>query len=226
MPSEGDLCALENAIGYHFADRTLLLAALTHTSYANEHGTVHNERLEFLGDAVLETVSSDVLFHLYPKKKEGELTKQRASLVCEPALAECARKIGLPAFLRLGAGEEKNRSRERDSIVSDALEAVIGAVYLDGGFAAADAMVRRCVLTDPERGVFKDNKTLLQELVQAMGEAPEYFEEGSEGAAHCMTFYAGVRVGGRTVGHGSGRSKKAAEMDAAKHALTYFRKDE
>ncbi len=226
MPADRDLAVLEERIGYVFTDKALLKTALTHTSFANEHGCTHNERMEFLGDAVLETVSSDLLYHLYPEKKEGELTRQRASLVCEQALAACAAKIGLPAFLRLGAGEEMTGGRQRDSIVSDAMEAVIGAVFLDGGFSAADAMVRRCVLTDPEGGVFKDSKTLLQEAVQERGLVPVYIEEGAEGKPHCMTFYSGVSVDGKVIGHGSGHSKKAAEMSAARDALSHFRKEQ
>ena len=130
-----DLSLLEEITGYHFKDRKLLLTALTHTSYANEHrreNVRHNERLEFLGDAVLETVSSEYLFKKYPEKGEGELSTTRASMVCEPSLAICARDLGLPDYLRLGRGEEQMGGRLKDSIISDAVESLIGAMYLDG----------------------------------------------------------------------------------------------
>ena len=142
---------LEDRIGYHFKDRDLLLTAVTHTSYANEHrkkNCQHNERLEFLGDAVLELVSSEYLFHGHPEMGEGQLSKTRASLVCEPSLAKCAARMGIPKFLRLGNGEEQMGGRTKDSITADAVEAIIGAVFCDGGFEEARKVVRRHVLSD------------------------------------------------------------------------------
>ena len=161
---------LEKKSGYHFQNPHLLKQAMTHSSYANEHkakGYHDNERLEFLGDAVLEVVSSEFLFRHYPALPEGDLTKLRASIVCEPTLALCARELDLGDFLLLGKGEEHTGGRKRDSIVSDAMEALIGAIYLDGGFASAKEFVHRFIMTDIEhKKLFYDSKTILQEQVQ------------------------------------------------------------
>ena len=158
---------LEKKSGYHFQNPHLLKQAMTHSSYANEHkakGYHDNERLEFLGDAVLEVVSSEFLFRHYPALPEGDLTKLRASIVCEPTLALCARELDLGDFLLLGKGEEHTGGRKRDSIVSDAMEALIGAIYLDGGFASAKEFVHRFIMTDIEhKKLFYDSKTILQE---------------------------------------------------------------
>ena len=165
-----ELKELEKRIGYHFQNPELLEKALRHSSYANEHKMNRiecNERLEFLGDAVLELVSSEHLFAQFPQMPEGELTRLRASLVCEPTLAFCAREIELGSFLRLGKGEEMTGGRHRDSVTSDALESVIGAVYLDGGFANAKEFVLKYVLNDMEhKKLFFDSKTIFQEMVQ------------------------------------------------------------
>ena len=162
---------LERQIGYTFQDFSLLKKAMMHSSYTNEkHMEKHycNERLEFLGDAVLELVSSEYLFLNEPKVSEGELTKTRASMVCEPSLAFCAREIGLGEYLLLGRGEEATGGRQRDSITSDAMEALIGAIYLDGGFTNAKEFIHRFILTDLEnKKLFYDSKTILQEMIQA-----------------------------------------------------------
>ncbi len=214
---------LEQKIEYHFQDKALLEAAVTHTSYANEHrreGCRHNERLEFLGDAVLEVVSSEYLFHKYPKKQEGELSKMRASMVCEPSLAKCARDLGLAAFLRLGKGEEQMGGREKDSITSDATEALIGAIYLDGGFEAAKKFVLHYILLDlQEADLFKDAKTRLQELIQERNRKVEYRILSETGPDHNKSFIAAAFVEGRKIGEGQGRTKKAAEQDAARQAI-------
>ena len=160
---------LETIIGYKFKHPELLETALTHTSYANETRppVKHNERLEFLGDAVLELVSSETLFQRYADKPEGDLTRLRASLVCEPTLAECARTIDLGSYLYLSRGEERTGGRKRDSVTSDAFEAVIGAIYLDGGYEPAKKFVQAFVLNDIEKKhLFYDSKTILQELLQ------------------------------------------------------------
>lgn len=211
---------LEKRIGYQFGEEGLLYQAMTHSSYANEHRidkTRCNERLEFLGDAVLEVVTSDYLYHEHPDWPEGELTKLRASMVCEPALALCAGEIELGTYLLLGKGEQATGGRERNSIVSDAMEALIGAVYLDGGFASAKEFVQRFVLNDMEhRQLFFDSKTILQEMVQAMGDdALNYELLREEGPDHNKTFEARALVGSREVGRGTGRTKKAAESMAA-----------
>ena len=173
---EKKLKALEARIGYEFKNRNLLILALTHSSYANEKklGKVGcNERLEFLGDAVLELISSDFLYKKYIQIPEGELTKKRASLVCEPSLAYCARDFGLPQYLLLGKGEDMTGGRNRDSIVSDATEALLGAIYLDGGFASAKEFVLKFILNDLEnKQLFYDSKTILQEIVQEKGTQP------------------------------------------------------
>lgn len=216
---------LEKKIGYQFKNFALLEQALTHSSFANEHrrrGLQDNERLEFLGDAVLETASSEFLYHHYPQMKEGDLTKLRASIVCEPTLALCTRELSLGKYLRLGKGEDKAGGRERDSIVSDAMEALIGAIYLDGGFANAKEFVERFILTDIEhKKLFYDSKTILQEHIQAQAkeETVEYQLIAEEGPDHDKKFIVQVVVGGQVIGKGNGKTKKAAEQDAAYQAM-------
>lgn len=219
-----DLEELEKRIGYQFHDKKLLRQALTHSSFANEQKINKNgnyERLEFLGDAVLELVSSDFLFHRFPEKPEGELTKMRASMVCEPALAFCARDLELGKFILLGRGEETTGGRERESITSDAMEAVIGAIYLDGGLERAREYIFRFVLSDLEdKQLFYDSKTNLQELVQGeMKQDVQYKLIEEKGPEHDKVFEAEVLIGGDVIGRGSGRTKKAAEQRAAYEAL-------
>lgn len=211
---------LEKTVGYTFQDPKLLELALTHSSYAHEHyaGKRHdNERLEFLGDAVLELVSSDYLFHNYNEYPEGELTKLRASIVCEQSLAMCAEAISLGKYLRLGNGEDSTGGRLRASITSDAMEALIGAIYLDGGFANAKEFVLDYVLNDIEhKKLFFDSKTILQEIVQAnFKEVISYHLIGEEGPDHNKTFRVAVHIGEEEYGVGEGRTKKAAEQEAA-----------
>ncbi len=215
---------LEEKIGYHFTDQKLLSHAMTHSSYANEKRWDKcecNERLEFLGDAVLELVSSDFLFHKHRKMPEGELTKTRASMVCEPALAYCASEIHLGEYLFLGKGEEATGGRERNSVVSDAMEALIGAIYLDGGFANAKEFIHSFILNDMEhKQLFYDSKTILQEMVQSMGSDQLSYELLSEeGPDHNKVFKVCAKVGEREIGCGSGRTKKAAEAAAAYHGI-------
>lgn len=219
-----ELKELEERIGYHFQNPELLEKAMRHSSYANEHRMNRiecNERLEFLGDAVLELVSSEHLFNNFPQMPEGELTRLRASLVCEPTLAFCAREIELGSFLRLGKGEEQTGGRCRDSVTSDALEAVIGAVYLDGGFANAKEFVLKFVLNDIEhKKLFFDSKTIFQEMVQGnMHGEISYHLLGESGPDHDKTFSVEVRIGEQSMGQGSGRTKKAAEQMAAYRAI-------
>ena len=219
---------LERTIGYTFHNKKLLRQALTHSSYANEKklGKLGcNERLEFLGDAVLELVSSDVLYARFPKIPEGELTKKRASLVCEPSLAYCARQFDLPQYLLLGRGEDMTGGRMRDSIVSDATEALLGAIYLDGGFEKARDFVLRFILNDMEhKQLFYDSKTILQEIVQEKGKQTlEYILTGESGPDHNKQFSVEVRVNGNVLGNGSGHTKKAAEQAAAYQAIRRLR---
>lgn len=223
-----DLRELEKKICYHFQDRRFLRQAMTHSSFANEHNIDKlqcNERLEFLGDAVLEVVSSDFLYHNYPDKPEGELTKIRASVVCEPTLAFCASEIELGSYLMLGKGEESTGGRNRNSVVSDAMEALIGAIYLDGGFANAKEFVYRFVLNDLEhKQLFFDSKTILQEVVQGnCSDLLHYELIREEGPDHNKRFVVEARIGARAYGQGEGRTKKAAEQDAAYHTLLQLR---
>ena len=212
-----DLNEFQSKIGYTFKNRHLLEQALTHSSYANEkHMKKHsdNERLEFLGDAVLEIVSSEFLFINYPQKPEGELTKLRASIVCEP-------------YLRLGRGEDHTGGRKRKSILSDALEAVIGAIYLDGGFTNAKEFVLRFIMTDIEnKQLFYDSKTILQELIQGRHEQLSYELIDESGPDHDKQFTVAVLVDGERVSEGEGHTKKAAEQQAAYQALLLYRNRE
>ena len=215
---------LEKIIGYKFQNKHYLEQAMTHSSYANEKklGKLGcNERLEFLGDAVLELISSDFLYEKYPRVPEGELTKKRASLVCEPSLAYCAREFGLPEYLLLGKGEDMTGGRNRDSIVSDATEALLGAIYLDGGFANAKEFVLRFILNDMEhKQLFYDSKTILQEIVQENGTQPvEYNLIKEEGPDHNKCFTVEVIVNSKVMGQGFGHTKKAAEQAAAYQAI-------
>ena len=207
-------------IGYTFRNPDYLTLALTHSSYSNEHKSQkkeNNERLEYLGDAVLELTVTDYLFHTYPNKKEGELTKIRSSLVCERTLSGCARDISLGAALRLSKGEHQTGGRERDSILSDAFEAVIGAIYLDGGFEQARAFIHRFLLTDvEEKTLFYDAKTILQEIVQAeTKEKLSYHLIKEEGPDHCKEFTVETWIGDKPAAVGTGKTKKAAEQMAA-----------
>ena len=215
---------LENKLGYHFHDRRLLEHALCHSSYANERHwdkLMNNERLEFLGDAVLELATSEFLYQNYPTMPEGEATRTRASIVCEQTLALCARDLGLGEWLRLGKGEELTGGRDRDSITSDAMEALLGAIYLDGGFANAKEFVHHFILNDIEhKKLFYDSKTILQEQIQSETEEPIHYElVKEEGPDHNKRFTVNVVLGEKVLGSGSGRTKKAAEQEAAYRAL-------
>ena len=214
-----DAGLLEEKLGYRFRDPALLVRALTHTSYSNEQpGCASYERLEFLGDAVLEAVSSAYLYAHYPERREGELTKMRASLVCEPALAHCARILGLDRFILLGRGEEEGGGRGKDSIVSDVMEAVIGAVFLDSGeeIGPARGLILRTVLSDPEHThLFYDAKSILQERAQKSGQELRYELVSEDGPAHDRRYTSRVLLDGVPAGIGTGRSKKLSEQHAA-----------
>ena len=220
---------LEKTIGYEFRDPKLLELALTHSSYAHEHyaGKRHdNERLEFLGDAVLELVSSDFLFHNYSEYPEGELTKLRASIVCEQSLAMCAETVSLGKYLRLGNGEDSTGGRLRASITSDAMEALIGAIYLDGGFANAKEFIVRFVLNDLEnKKLFYDSKTILQEIVQRDFNEPLSYELlAEEGPDHDKKFRMQAKIGDKPYGIGTGHTKKGAQQLAAYETILMLQK--
>ncbi len=219
---------LEERIGYQFHNSALLKQAITHSSYTNEqriNKAKHYERLEFLGDAVLELVSSEFLFKQHKQVPEGELTKMRASMVCEPALAFCAKDLELGKFMLLGKGEENTGGRNRDSITSDAMEAVIGAIYLDGGMEPAKAFINRFILSDLEdKQLFYDSKSNLQELIQGKLKKSFHYELLEEqGPEHDKVFVVEVFMEETSIGKGSGRTKKAAEQQAAYQALLLLR---
>lgn len=218
------LALLEEKIGYVFQDKLLLRQAVTHSSFSNEQkiGKFKNyERLEFLGDAVLELISSDFLFHKYEDVPEGKLTKLRASMVCEPALAFCARDLEIGKFMLLGKGEEMTGGRNRESITADVMEAITGAIFLDGGIEEAKRFIYRFILSDTEKKqLFYDSKTILQEMVQQQFHTSlEYHLLEESGPDHDKQFTVAVLVAGKTLGHGQGRTKKAAEQQAAYEAL-------
>ena len=229
MISKYPLERLEEKIGYCYKKKELLQQALTHSSFANEqkiNKSKDYERLEFLGDAVLELVSSEFLFHNNPDLSEGKLTRLRASMVCEPSLAFCARDLELHEYIRLGKGEEMTGGRHRDSIISDVMEAVIGSLYLDGGFQTAHDFIHRFILSDLENKIlFYDAKTVLQEMIQ---ETPQgslnYRLIKEEGPDHDKSFMVEAYINGKPVSQGIGRTKKAAEQQAAYEAILMLRK--
>lgn len=219
-----DIEDFQSMIGYQFSDSQLLTKALTHSSYANEHRMSkfeNNERLEFLGDAVLEIVTSDFLYRKYEDMLEGELTKFRASIVCEPTLANFSKEIDLGDFLRLGKGEDNSGGRFRSSVLSDAVEALIGAIYLDGGIDEARIFIESTLLKNVEqRKLFVDSKTHLQELIQKNSDMTITYEVVAErGPDHSKLFEVTANHNKKVIGHGFGRSKKSAEQEAAFDAI-------
>ena len=218
---------LSERINYRFKDENLLRMALNHSSYVNERRLTRfdsNERLEFLGDAMLECFISLHLYKMLPNTEEGDMTKLRAYIVCEDSLFRCAREFSLGEFLNLGRGEEKCGGRTRPSVVADALEALIGAIFLDGGRDAAEGFVFRIlmpVIDEAVAGLVKnDYKSRLQELLQAGGAVQvSYRTEREEGPAHNKLFHVSVLKNGALIGCGTGKSKKQAEQNAARRAL-------
>ncbi len=223
------LNALEDHLGYRFRDLALLDTALTHTSYVKGDGraSAHNERLEFLGDAVLELCVSEYLYMHFPEYDEGAMTRLRAQAVCEGALHAVAKEYGLGAMLLLGRGEDHSGGREKPSILSDAVEAVIGALYIDGGMAVAKGFimgfVHRSVADAMAGRLIKDHKTMLQEYVQKRHMGQIVYElTGSSGPDHNKTFSMRVLIAGETAGRGEGRTKQEAGQQAARAALAEF----
>ena len=223
MFKQEELKELEKKIGYEFSEKRLLGQAVTHSSFSNEQKInkyKNYERLEFLGDAVLELLSSRFFFETYPDMSEGEMTRLRSSMVCEPALAFCARDLDLGKYILLGKGEEATGGRKRDSIISDVMEAVIGAIYLDGVLLEADKFVRKFILSDLEnKQLFYDSKTLLQEQVQKEGRTLTYELVSESGPDHEKVFVVEAVIDGKTVGRGQGRNKKTAQQQAAYQVL-------
>ena len=217
---------LETAIGYRFRNIQLLQNALTHSSYANErwhNSLLSNERLEFLGDSVLGMLVAEYLFKTFPDRPEGELTRMRADMVCEKTLAAAANRIGLGNHLLLGHGEEQGGGRARESILADAMESVIAACFLDGGLDAALKFVQKFILVEVPvtRMHNADYKTSLQELVQQKKhQVLSYALVGESGPDHDKTFRVEVSLNGKVVGEGNGSSKKRAEQDAARAAIS------
>lgn len=218
------LSDVEERIQYRFHDISLLATALTHSSWANEHNTPHNERLEFLGDAVLEINVSRTLYDRFPQEREGEMTRLRSRLVSEGKLAELARSLSLGDYLFMGRGEEAQGGRERPALIADAMEAVLGAVYLDGGHEAASALVHRLYRghwpTPGENEKVKDYKTHLQEVTQALLHTlPVYVHLSSSGPEHARTFEVRLDLSDGRSFTATGGSIKRAEQEAARQAL-------
>ncbi|QQR82685.1 ribonuclease III [Candidatus Campbellbacteria bacterium] len=219
---------LQEKLGHTFADEKILVTALTHRSYINEshaHTGQHNERLEFLGDAVLELISTEFLFAKYPKKTEGDLTSYRAGLVNTSTLATVAMELGVNDFLLLSKGEAKDIGRARQYILANAFEALVGALFLDGGYAVAQQFVQRALLplTDDivNKHLWRDAKSRFQELAQdKTGVTPSYETLNEEGPDHDKKFTVGVFLKDVQIAHGDGKSKQEAEQEAAQNALT------
>lgn len=217
----------QNTLNYRFRNTELLKNALTHSSYVNEGQRVNicnNERLEFLGDAIFDAIISEFLYNTLDSVEEGQLTKLRAAIVCERSLAECSKKLNVGKYLRLGRGEDNSGGRNRNSILADAMEAVIGAIYLDGGWEVTRRFILRTfaqTIDDAISGkLFTDYKTSIQEKLQSKGEADiGYVLTKEEGPDHDKVFYIDLHYNGAIIGSGSGRSKKEAEQNAAKQAL-------
>lgn len=225
-----NLNELEQKIGYVYKDQSLLKQAMTHTSFANEqkiNKLSSYERIEFLGDAVLEMVSSEYFYFTYPNLPEGQLTKMRASSVCEQALAITARQLSVGSYMLFGKGEEMTGGRDRDSIIADAVEAIIGSIYLDGGIEPAKAFILRFVLNDLEnKQLFYDAKSILQERVQSgkLGEI-RYELVGEDGPDHEKTFKVQLYIADKAVGYGEGHNKKLAQQKAAYEALLQMKQN-
>ncbi|MEE0741797.1 MAG: ribonuclease III [Emergencia sp.] len=224
----------EKAIQYKFKDRSLLDKALTHSSYCREHAVTvrdNNERLEFLGDAFFDAIISVELYHRLEKVDEGKLTKTRALIVCEKSLAAVAARLRIGKYLNMGKGEELSGGRNRESIMADAVEAVVGAIYLDGGYSEAARFVSREfaeTIDDALSGkLFGDYKTQVQEILQKRGRKTTitYSLDREEGPDHDKTFYVHLVCNGRKLGNGSGKSKKEAEQNAAKETLTLLARE-
>ena len=214
--------ALCKKLGYTFSDMKLLETALTHPSFGGDHHVPHYQRLEFLGDAVLELAISRYLYFEFPEVDEGKLTRIRAGLVREETLCRAATRLELGKYLRLSVGEDRSGGREKPSILCDVMEAVLAAVYLDGGFDCAVEVIRRALAEDLRPRMLEDHldaKSRLQEILQRDGEMPRYEFLSMQGPPHAPQFHYSVTLEGRTLGEGSGTSKQNAQQNAARDAL-------
>jgi len=222
LEGSGGLTPLEDVIGYRFKDSAVLKEALSHKSFASESkSSVYNERLEFLGDSVLAAVVAHQLYVDYPGEPEGRLSKIKSQLVSRPTLAHWAAELNLGAYLLLGVGEETSGGRSRQSLLGNALEALIGAIYLDGGYGAAETFIRQWCIGRHGSLAETDHKSRLQEVLQKKFKVPPVYElKSAEGPDHDKTFEVFVRIGKKTLAHGVGKTKKEAEQSAARNALT------
>ena len=216
--------SLEDNIGYTFNNKDLLLEALTHTSYANENNLTSNEKLEFLGDSILEFISSEYMYENFPKLNEGELTKARATVVCEDSLYNVAKRLEIPNFIRVGHSERASSGNEKEAILADSIEAIIAALYFDGGLEVAKKFIienlKDAMQEATSRVGEKDYKTVLQEKLQVNGNVDiEYNIIEETGPDHDKSFVAEVKLNGERLAIGSGKSKKLAEFEAARKAL-------
>ena len=221
---EKNLQKLEDSIGYTFKNKSLLENALTHTSYANEHKISSNEKLEFLGDSILEFISSKYIYNNYPKLKEGEMTKVRATVVCEDSLHKIAQKHNFSDFLFVGKSEQLHQGNRKVAIMADSVEAIIAAMYFDGGLNEAEKFIVNNLKDEIEIATknvgIKDHKTILQEKLQEHGNVSIKYEIISEsGPDHNKTFVAQVKLDGKVLANGTGKTKKQAEQEAARKAL-------
>ena len=216
--------SLEENIGYNFNNKELLLEALTHTSYANENNITSNEKLEFLGDSILEFVSSEYMYENFPKLNEGELTKARATVVCEDSLYNVAKRLEIPDFIRVGHSERASGGNEKEAILADSIEAIIAALYFDGGLEVAKKFIIEKLKDEMQEATAKvgekDYKTVIQEKLQVNGNVDiEYNIIEETGPDHDKSFVAEVKLNGERLATGSGKSKKLAEFEAARKAL-------
>lgn len=225
--------AFQQDSGIRFTNEAVLYEAFTHSSYVNEHrrkAFIDNERLEFLGDAVLELAVSQYLFHRYPKMTEGELTKLRASIVCEPSLVHLANELQLGSYILLGKGEENTGGRQRPALLADVFEALVGALYLDQGLDPVIELLQKVMFPKVEIGAFSkvtDYKSQLQELVQQDNAGQLKYDILEEkGPAHNRIFVSQVSLDGQALGEGSGRSKKEAEQQAAQLAIVKLKAED
>ena len=228
MKSTSNFDGLQKELEYRFKDASLLIRCLTHVSYNDDKNLGHNEVLEFLGDAVLDLAISDLLMRRFPERSEGDLSRMRAALVNSSVLAEKATMLNLGELLRLGKGEERSGGRSKPSILAGAFEALLGAVYRDGGYEAARHLVERYFTTDvgEKKLGLQDYKTRLQEISQMLFREPPVYRLVSEkGPDHAKSFVTEIAVGGKVLGKGEGRSKKQSEQEAAKQALDELQKE-